>query len=242
MDSEDSPLLTGAYYCQGKSTHELRQSLLLTTLELESTRLNAQEELKFRDDQLNHLKRLLAQAIRERDQAQNKYQTLFFEKISLQKQQICPQTGPISGISSIEDEPRRGFSSLDSNNGFSFSDCEESHVSSAQKLEIPAAVVVADKLLPEKGKLLEAVMGAGPLLQTLLVAGQMPRWRHPPPPLDTHQIPPPPVAIPLTRPPQVHHQDSLLDIENCGGISKKRGFCEGFESPTETKYQRLVYN
>ncbi|XP_057509662.1 uncharacterized protein LOC130792201 [Actinidia eriantha] len=214
MDNEGVPLLTWAYYCQGKSMDELRQSLLLTTLELESTRLKAQEELKFRDDQLNHLKSLLAQAIRERDQAQNKYQTFFFEKISpKQQQQICPQAGPISGISSVEDEPRRGFSSLDSNNGFSSSDCEESIVSSAQELEISAAVVT-DKPLPEKGKLLEAVMGAGPLLQTILVTGQMLRWRHPPPPLDAHQIPPSPVAIQLTRPPQVHHQDSLLFIEN----------------------------
>ncbi|GFS36982.1 enabled-like protein [Actinidia rufa] len=204
MDNEDVPLLTWAYYCPGKSMDELRQSLLLTTLELESTRLKAQEEIKFRDDQLNHLKSLLGQAIR------------------LSEKETKHKTSRLSGISSVEDEPRRGFSSLDSNNGFPSSDCEESIVSSAQELEISAAVV-ADKPLPEKGKLLEAVMGAGPLLQIILVTGQMPRWRHPPPPLAARQIPPSLVAIQLTRPPQVHHQDSLfflLIIE----ISKKRGF------------------
>ncbi|XP_040379662.1 uncharacterized protein LOC121054304 [Oryza brachyantha] len=35
--------------------------------------------------------------------------------------------------------------------------------------------------LPEKGRLVEAVVSAGPLLQTLLLAGPLPRWRHPPP-------------------------------------------------------------
>lgn len=42
---------------------------------------------------------------------------------------------------------------------------------------------------PQKGKLLQAVMDAGPLLQTLLVAGPMPRWRNPPPLLH-FKIPP----------------------------------------------------
>ncbi|KAK8601549.1 hypothetical protein V6N13_058757 [Hibiscus sabdariffa] len=45
------------------------------------------------------------------------------------------------------------------------------------------------KTLPEKGKLLHAVMEAGPLLSTLLVAGPLPQWRNPPP-SDTFRIPP----------------------------------------------------
>ncbi|KAL9268100.1 hypothetical protein AKJ16_DCAP07754 [Drosera capensis] len=36
------------------------------------------------------------------------------------------------------------------------------------------------KALPQKGRLLKAVMEAVPLLQTLMVAGQLPRWRNPP--------------------------------------------------------------
>ncbi|KAF7833136.1 formin-like protein 2 [Senna tora] len=32
-------------------------------------------------------------------------------------------------------------------------------------------------------------MKAGPLLQTLLLAGPLPQWRHPPPPLDSFEIP-----------------------------------------------------
>ncbi|PKA61878.1 hypothetical protein AXF42_Ash008710 [Apostasia shenzhenica] len=37
------------------------------------------------------------------------------------------------------------------------------------------------KPLPEKGQLLEAVIGAGPLLETLFVAGSLPQWKNPPP-------------------------------------------------------------
>ncbi|PWA99512.1 hypothetical protein CTI12_AA005900 [Artemisia annua] len=71
--------------------------------------------------------------------------------------------------------------------------CEESIVSSPpapEKFEIPA------KGLPENGKFLEAVMKAGPLLNNLLLAGQLPHWRHPPPPLNCHQIPSPPLVVP----------------------------------------------
>ncbi|WCJ41178.1 hypothetical protein M5689_022060 [Euphorbia peplus] len=53
----------------------------------------------------------------------------------------------------------------------------------------PIDSIVKGKRLPEKGKLLEAVTEAGPLLQTLLVAGPLPRWRNPPP-LQTFKIPP----------------------------------------------------
>ncbi|XP_028796025.1 uncharacterized protein LOC114751535 [Neltuma alba] len=49
------------------------------------------------------------------------------------------------------------------------------------------------KALPEKGKLLKAVIAAGPLLQTLLMAGgPLPQWQHPPPLLHSIDIPPHP--------------------------------------------------
>ncbi|KAA8550314.1 hypothetical protein F0562_001998 [Nyssa sinensis] len=262
MDNQRS-LLSLAYYCQGKSMEELRQSLLLTTLELEATRLKAQEELKMRDDHLIHLKDLLTKAIRDRDEAQDKCQRLLLEKFLLQQQQQqqqqqqLQQTAHLSGISSIEDEPRRG---LDSNNGFSSSDCDESIVSSPVFDPIPPPAqtqsvqgqaqtiqLVPEKPLPEKGKLLQAVMKAGPLLQTLLLAGPLPQWRHPPPPLESYQIPAPPVAIPSPQPPtHLLHQDSLLNvnagnnIDNCGRVNRKRGLCDGTDSPTESKYQRVV--
>ncbi|KAK9727279.1 hypothetical protein RND81_05G271000 [Saponaria officinalis] len=43
--------------------------------------------------------------------------------------------------------------------------------------------------LPPQGKLLQAVVKAGPLLQALMVSGSLPRWRNPPG-VVTQQIPP----------------------------------------------------
>lgn len=57
----------------------------------------------------------------------------------------------------------------------------------------PASVVIENlskgRTLPQKGKLLQAVMDAGPLLHSLLLAGPLPRWRNPPP-LQPFKIPP----------------------------------------------------
>ncbi|XP_045826531.1 uncharacterized protein LOC123918505 [Trifolium pratense] len=38
-----------------------------------------------------------------------------------------------------------------------------------------------ERVLPQKGKLLQAVVEAGPLLQNILLAGPLPTWRNPPP-------------------------------------------------------------
>lgn len=203
-------------------------------MELENAKLKAQEEVKLRDEQIIHLKDLLNRAIKERDEAEDKCQSLIFEKLFLQQ-----NSAPISGISSIEDEPRRG---IESNNGFSTSDCEESIVSSPILDQIPMEPepelpILTNRALPEKGKLLQAVIKAGPLLQTLLLAGPLPQWRHPPPPLDTYQIPPPPVVVP-SPPPHSLHQDSFLSV---AAYNKKRVLAEDSFSPTqETKYQRLI--
>lgn len=143
---------------------EARESLLLT-MELEDTRLQAQEELKARDQQISQLKELLSAAIRDRDEAHHKCHNLM---LLLQRQSTTPH-------SSVE------------------SDCDESIVSSPPP-EQDLAVLIDHRPLPEKGKFLQAVMKAGPLLQTLLLAGPLPQWRHPPPPLDAYQIPPPPLS------------------------------------------------
>ncbi|CAI0403042.1 unnamed protein product [Linum tenue] len=166
---------------------ELNHSLLYTTLELEQTRMAAQEELKKRDDQLIQLKEFLGKAIHERDDAQEKCQRVLFETLLLH-QNYHQNAPPLSGISSVEDEPRREIDSNNNNNGFSSSDCEESIVSSPEAGEV--LVPELEKLFPEKGKLLQAVMKAGSLLQTLLLAGPLPQWRHPPPPLESFEIPP----------------------------------------------------
>lgn len=221
------------YFHQDKSMDELRQSLLLT-MELEDTRLHAQEELKARDQEIAQLKDLLGRAIREKEEALEKCQKLMFEKLLL-------QSTPHSGLSSLEEDHR--------NNAFSSSDCDESIVSSPHHLPPPPPPaeadqdlpVLIDRPLPEKGKFLQAVMKAGPLLQTLLLAGPLPQWRHPPPPLDTYQIPPPPVVIP-SQPTLSINQDTFDNINsNCGAMNRKRGLSEISHSAiNELKYQRIL--
>ncbi|CAI9778783.1 unnamed protein product [Fraxinus pennsylvanica] len=58
--------------------------------------------------------------------------------------------------------------------------------------------LVRGRALPQKGKLLQAVFESGPLLQTLLVAGSLPRWRNPPR-LQPYQIPPVSIKGPETE-------------------------------------------
>ncbi|KEH38873.1 hypothetical protein MtrunA17_Chr2g0320271 [Medicago truncatula] len=238
MDNQSNSLLNWAYFCQGKSMEDLRQSLLYTTLELEQTRVTAQEELTKKDEQLMNLKDLINNIIRERDEAQEKCQRLLLEKLVFHQQ----QNDPLSGVSSIEDEQvtRKG---IDSNNGFSLSssDCEESIVSSPIIDQSMIEVLTPNRPLPEKGKLLQAVMKAGPLLKTLLLAGPLPQWKHPPPPLESFEIPP--VSIP-----RILHQDSIfssnIDTTNanshCGRVNMKRVFFDDSDSPNENKYQRVV--
>jgi len=236
---------------------ELKQTLMYTTMELEQTRVTVQEELRKRDEQLHNLKELFNKVARERDEAQEKCQRLFLEKLFFQQQKQQNQD-PLSGISSIEDEQqhqqqKRGIES--SNNGISLSDCEESIVSSPQQQQVVLTTrteqpmmmidsIAKDKPLPEKGKLLQAVMKAGPLLQTLLLAGPLPQWRHPPPPLESFEIPPVTIHSPPPQHQQHHqllHQESFVN-SNCGRFnSRKRVFCEGSDSPSaENKYQRIV--
>ncbi|KAK1373559.1 putative glucuronoxylan glucuronosyltransferase IRX7-like [Heracleum sosnowskyi] len=248
---QQSPFLTWPYFFHGKTMNELSQSLLVTTLELETTRIRAQEEMKLRDDQLFELTEMLEQTIRDRDEAQEKCQQLLFDKLLLQQQQqqqqqmqlhhfhYKNQTAPHSGISIIQDDPGNG--------NLSSTDCEESIISSSsqekdQDFFLP---IVIDKELPEKGKFLQAVIKAGPLLNTLLLAGPLPTWQHPPPPLDNSQIPLPPVIVPQPspqRPQHLHHQDSFMDgatvnnLNKFAGVNRKRGFSEVIDySFTETR-------
>lgn len=49
--------------------------------------------------------------------------------------------------------------------------------------------IARGKVLPQKGKFLETVMNAGPLLQNLVLSGPLPTWKNPPP-LSSIKIPP----------------------------------------------------
>ncbi|KAK4764536.1 hypothetical protein SAY86_025626 [Trapa natans] len=234
MENQCSPLLSWTYFGHGKTMEELRTSLLCTTRELLSTKLVAQEELKKRNDQLVLLEGLLNRIIRERDEAREECQKLLhLQQQQQQKLTLAAAQPPMSGVSGIEDDPRRGIESA-ANNGFSSSDCEESIVSSPVTAASELDSVLADKPLPEKGKLLQAVMKAGPLLQTLLLAGPLPEWRHPPPPLEGFEIPPVSISPPPLTP-SLLLTDSLM-----ASFGRKRGMSDGSHSPIEAKLQRVT--
>ncbi|CAH2065417.1 unnamed protein product [Thlaspi arvense] len=240
MDQSNA-LLTWTYFSHGKTTEELRQTLVYTTMELEQTKLVAQEELKKRDEQLIHLEDVLTKTLKERDEALEKCHNLLFDNLLLQQQQKQNHiTPPLSGASSIEDEQLQPQPQIQSNKSFSSSDTEESIMSpsvvdpvkmnQASQAEIMATLLL-EKPLPEKGNLLQAVLKAGPLLQTLLLAGPLPQWRHPPPPLETSEIPPVTVLPPQFQIPVVNN--------GCGNSNKKRALSISDGSNSETKYQKV---
>ncbi|KAL1209542.1 hypothetical protein V5N11_020443 [Cardamine amara subsp. amara] len=196
--------------CGIKTIEELRHSLLQTTMELEQTRMVAHEELNTKDDQIMQLRDLLNKAIKEKNEAQERYKKLLLNQNFILQHQT-------------DEEKDQNI------NGFLSSDGEESIVSSFEpsmeiELDFP------EMTLPEKGKLLKAVVKAGPLLQTLLLAGQLPQWRHPPPQLESFEIPP--MIIPDITP--------LLSQHSCGNnLNRKRVHCDESDSKREPKYQRL---
>ncbi|KAI3512182.1 hypothetical protein L1887_19428 [Cichorium endivia] len=109
-------------------------------MELEAARFKAQEELKQKDDQLFQLKELLNTVINERNEAQDRYQSLVLRYHHPHRHQnhcLTTTPPPHSVFSSIEDE-------IITNGAFSSSDCEESIVSSSvtEPSSIYAAIVV----------------------------------------------------------------------------------------------------
>ena len=64
---------------------------------------------------------------------------------------------------------------------------QKRHLSEPLELDILEDSMITS--LPEKGKLLEAVSKAGPLLQELLVIGTLPDWNNPPPMMDIPMVP-----------------------------------------------------
>ena len=224
---------------------ELRHSLLYTTFELETTLLAAKEEITKREYELIHVKDLLSRTIKERDEAQSRCKNLILEKLMLQEQlqqkqqqqqlqlqqqrqqqqqQLQQQQQQQQTASNNEDDSK----GTDSSKHFASSDSDENIISSPgtdpilqpplpQPLPTQATLkLVPKRPLPEKGKLLQAVIEAGPLLKNLLLAGPLPQWQHPPPQLNSIEIPPVAISSPT---PRLLQQDSCINFN--GGFNSK---------------------
>ncbi|KAG0516604.1 hypothetical protein BDA96_09G017600 [Sorghum bicolor] len=187
-----------------ESVAELKQTLLATTLELEAAR----EELKRKEQSIAKLADLVREVAKERDDARDQLQSLrlLAAQAAAAAAAAAPAPAPPLVTSSVTDSD----CSLVSSPVDPFFDpvtsadrrCKLSPATppapataaaaAASKQQCQpgggvgsAADAVLDMLaskrpLPHKGRLLAAVMEAGPLLQNLLVAGQLPRWRNPP--------------------------------------------------------------
>ncbi|KAJ1261280.1 hypothetical protein BS78_09G016500 [Paspalum vaginatum] len=186
-----------------ESVAELKQSLLATTLELEA----AKEELKRKEQSIAKLADLVRQVARERDDARDQLQHLRLLAASTAPAAAPAPAAPPLVTSSVTGD---SDCSLVSSPVDPFFDpvtsadrrCKQQQPQQLSPATPPpppprqcqqpgagvvgsAADAVLDALaskrpLPHKGRLLAAVMEAGPLLQNLLVAGQLPRWRNPP--------------------------------------------------------------
>lgn len=152
---------------------ELREALLRALAELEAARGAHREELR----RVEHeAARLVACAAAERDELRRHCHSLLLLLHHHAAQPPPPQTVP--------DPPLHGV--LGGGAGAMAVAMDEA-VTSEEEAEVEMALA---RRLPEKGRLVEAVVSAGPLLQTLLLAGPLPRWRHPPPPASADVIPP----------------------------------------------------
>lgn len=198
----------------------MRNRLLWTTIELESVKMEASEEMKKYKDHIRHLLELLKIAYQERDEARDRLHKLLDKLAPPNPNDLG--SGPVLSPGNQPDNysvlAKANSSVTESNNSHSPVDSLLDMVSSPDSssfvfanqrpkslVQEPAAGPITTpnndprsciidelakgKVLPQKGKLLQAVTEAGPLLQTLLLAGPLPQWRNPPP-LQPIRIPP----------------------------------------------------
>lgn len=188
-----------------QSVAELKQTLLATTLELEAAR----EELRRKEQSIAKLADLVREVAKERDDARDQLQSLRLlaaQAAAAAAAASAPAPAPpplvtssvtdsdCSLVSSPVDPFFDPVTSADRRCKLSPATPPAATAAAASKQQCQpgggvgfgsAADAVLDMLaskrpLPHKGRLLAAVMEAGPLLQNLLVAGQLPRWRNPP--------------------------------------------------------------
>ncbi|THU67961.1 hypothetical protein C4D60_Mb05t30230 [Musa balbisiana] len=168
----DAGLASGL--CFHESTEGLEHKLLCATLELESLRANVKEEIRRREEDINQLIQRIQVVTHERDAARDQLQ-LLLDKITRAN---TGELSPMLSSSLQPDSPQMRQTGATSN------------ITESDRASVTINSLATNKPLPQKGKLLQAVLEAGPTLQTLLLAGSLPRWRNPPPP-QPFQGPPP---------------------------------------------------
>lgn len=207
---------------------------MYSTLEFEATVVSTHEEIVKKDDEIVQLQGLLAKVIEERDQFRVKCEQLVLENHLLlqQHEQICMHSlqHPECPVSSYTTSIHEDVDTDDSNNNAivvvppDYKDTLPRPIQPAPTPTLQPSHDTIDEIsikkpLPERGKFLQAVMEAGPLLHTLLLAGPLPQWQHPPPQLSSGDIPPVKIST------KIMHHDPNYMLTTIGGAlinSKKR--------------------
>ncbi|KAJ0967232.1 hypothetical protein J5N97_024149 [Dioscorea zingiberensis] len=179
-----------------EESEELKRALLRATVELESTRAAAQDQLRRLECQAIHLSSLLQAATRERDEARSLLLLLLNNPHPQPTGDDASTSRPSHDDAADDDDEEEGSNNVGASPPPPPPPVAAVTTTAAAEAELEAAA--ERRGLPERGKLLEAVVRAGPLLQTLLLAGPLPQWRHPPPALQSFEIPP--VSISLSSP------------------------------------------
>ncbi|CAD5170712.1 unnamed protein product [Musa acuminata subsp. malaccensis] len=176
------------------TAEELKQALLRTTLELESTRATAKEELRRMESRALHFSRLLEAVTRERDEARHALLLLLLHHTARGQplQEPKPNLGPNLALDEGTDVAEAAAAAAAT--AAAEDVVERSNRASSAVAEVELAAV--RRALPEKGRLVEAVMGAGPLLLLGPIHMSLDNWwRHPPPDLRSSEIPPEAISL-----------------------------------------------
>ncbi|KAL9171072.1 hypothetical protein ABFS82_04G185800 [Erythranthe guttata] len=182
------------YNNQNHEVEQLKQKLLFTTLELEKLRSEAMEQMRQNKAYVSHLINLLKCAFQERDDAKTHLQKLLNNNnITIMPPQAnymnpsfrLPETPLPKPVNENPNSSVTGSNSVASLFDPVFSPDFSNILVQECCNKVDEGNLVIDRLvkgkpLPKRGKFLQTVVEAGPLLQNILVAGPLPTWRNPP--------------------------------------------------------------
>lgn len=180
---------------------ELKQRFLYTSLELEQLKVEASEETRKNNEYMKQLIQLVKITCNERDEAIDQLQKVMN---SVNANSCITESNSFSetfnhhshGSSPAESFLNMGSSpelfNVEAVDYTAMAVANQVLVQNRAKVDhatLKIESLVKGKPLPQKGKFLQAVLDAAPLLQTLIVAAPLPRWRNPPQ-LNPFHIPP----------------------------------------------------
>lgn len=204
--------------CASSTASDLRRALVRAMAELDASRAAHQAELRRMESEAARLAALVASAAAERDELRRHCHSLL---LLLHHQAQASTAAPPAPTPSFHGGVLPGGSG-----GAAAAGMDEHAPDAAACADDTELEMALARRLPEKGRLVEAVVSAGPLLQTLLLAGPLPRWRHPPPaaPADI-----PPFNPGLQSPLKTDGSNSLSSAS--AGSSSPESNCSGGPPP-----------